>query len=260
MRKKKSNLELEPKEKKSRAKYKCPDDLKEILKIVNSVPPGVTLPVARDVISKLEKTYLVKHSVNRRSDLDDATYVDMWFEIVDECFKDFFDKNIKKDIFQFWFDRLREDLSKLKKAEMALLYSVIDTYEYYRKTRKDVKAVINYVFELNKNSPILHLYDTDLHTPLLFTQKNGETRATPQGFSKVIERIDLERLRACEICSRIFWANYKNSFTCSTPCLNALRQRRHREKNKEAINEKRRANYDRNKKLKQLKEKKNGTL
>jgi len=52
-----------------------------------------------------------------------------------------------------------------------------------------------------------------------------------------------ERIRSCEICLYVFWASYKNSLTCSESCRNALRQRKHRAKNKDAINAKRRENY-----------------
>lgn len=80
------------------------------------------------------------------------------------------------------------------------------------------------------------------------------------GLAGVIHKIIPDRFRMCEICNLIFWAENKNSFTCSETCRNALRQRRHREKNKEEINTKRRENYRRNKRLKAIKEKKNGTL
>ncbi len=52
-----------------------------------------------------------------------------------------------------------------------------------------------------------------------------------------------ERIRSCEICDFMFWARYKNSVACSQVCLNALSQRRHREINKDAINSKRREDY-----------------
>lgn len=256
MRKKKSDSEIEPKEKKSRAKFDCLPELKEVLYTVNSVPPGIIMPTATEVVDKFEKEYFLKYNVSRKSDLDDSTVVAMWFDILDECFKDFLDENQKKRIFESWFERTQASLSELKKSEVALFWSVFKTYEFIRKTRDDVKAVINYVRMLNEKSPVLYLYKSDLHTPLSFTQKNGETRANLPAFSKIIERIDLERLRFCEICSRVFWANYKNSFTCSPTCLNTLRQRRHRKKNADEINKTRRENYARNKKLKELKESK----
>lgn len=52
-----------------------------------------------------------------------------------------------------------------------------------------------------------------------------------------------DRIRSCEICSRIFWANRKDSETCSPDCFNTLRQRRYRERNKEKVNRERRKNY-----------------
>ena len=65
---------------------------------------------------------------------------------------------------------------------------------------------------------------------------------------KALEGLDVDRLRICEICGKIFWAVNKNSETCSKTCLNALRQRRYRAKNKESINAKRQKIYELKKK------------
>lgn len=73
-------------------------------------------------------------------------------------------------------------------------------------------------------------------------------------FLEGVKGIDADRLRICEICNEIFWAKRKDSETCSKSCFNALRQRRHRERNKDEINAKRRENY------KYKKEKKKGNL
>lgn len=230
------------KEKTSRAKYKCSPELAELLATVNAVPPGVVLPSYRDAKDKFESEYFLEHNV-RYENMDESSRLHMMFEVFDYCFKDFFDQDYKKQVFEYWFSRLKETLSQSEKTYLALFYSLIETYEYVRETRRDVNHIIRYVSELNNKSPILHLYDTNLHTPLAFSQQNGETRAKLLGFAKVIESIDLERLRACKTCGRVFWAKRKDSETCQTVCFNALRQRRHREQNKEAINARRKENY-----------------
>jgi hypothetical protein len=48
------------------------------------------------------------------------------------------------------------------------------------------------------------------------------------GFARFIGTFDSDRLRICEICSRLFWAKRKDSETCSARCFNNLRQRNHR--------------------------------
>ncbi len=90
--------------------------------------------------------------------------------------------------------------------------------------------------------------------------RNEDGNLRGSGLLGLIGTFKDSRLRRCVICSRIFWAENKNSSTEAETCRNALRQRRHRQKNKEEVNAKRRENYRQNKKLKQLKEKKNGTL
>lgn len=47
---------------------------------------------------------------------------------------------------------------------------------------------------------------------------------------KIIDGVNLERIRSCEICQRIFWAKRIESQTCSKKCLNALGARKHRQK------------------------------
>ncbi len=108
-------------------------------------------------------------------------------------------------------------------------------------------------------SPSLHWdsFPISIKTTL---KRDDDEQLQITGLAALIGKFDARRLRLCEICKRIFWANYKNSFTCEKNCLNALRQRRHREKNKEEINTKRRDNYRQNKKLKEIRRIKNGTL
>jgi hypothetical protein len=81
---------------------------------------------------------------------------------------------------------------------------------------------------------------------------------------KIVEALNgvyLKRIRICEICNRIFWANRKDSKTCSKPCLNNYQQRQFRSKNKEEIKLKRQANYAYKQSIKKTKgEKNNGSL
>lgn len=48
------------------------------------------------------------------------------------------------------------------------------------------------------------------------------------GFAQLIGKFDSDRLRICEICSKLFWAKRMESETCSPRCFNNLRQRLYR--------------------------------
>lgn len=70
-----------------------------------------------------------------------------------------------------------------------------------------------------------------------------------------------ERIKSCGFCSRIFWAKRTDAEVCSKECSDKLSKKKYQARNKETLNEKRRANYNQNKKLKQMRSKKNnGTL
>ncbi len=252
MRKKKTDKKVETKEKKSRAKYECTTELGKILAIVNLVPPDADMPNAGKVIEAFTNEWLLQ---------EQKTDVDLWSDIFDECFKDFAEET-KINIFKDWFDKSAKSNNDLdRRRYKALLDAVIITYEEIYQTRKNIKLVIDRATELKKKETEHSSFlKPELKFSFPISRTGDEITVETTSFFETISTINLDRLRACEICSRIFWANYKNSFTCSKPCLNALRQRRHRKTNKEAINAKRRANYGRNKQLKQLKEKKNGTL
>lgn len=73
--------------------------------------------------------------------------------------------------------------------------------------------------------------------------KGTIVKVIPSQFFLAIDGVDADRIRACKICNAVFWAIRKDSESCSPHCYNTLRQRLHREKNREIINERRRANY-----------------
>lgn len=94
--------------------------------------------------------------------------------------------------------------------------------------------------------------------------KVGEKiEATLVGFASVIGKFEAERLRICEVCSRLFWAKRQESKTCSAKCYNNYRQRLYRnltDEEKAERKNRRNDNRKRNNKLKKIREKKNGTL
>jgi hypothetical protein len=251
MRKKKSNLEIEPKEKKSRAKYKCPDEVQDLIDKVNLVPFPINM-------LNLEFEITHRTRILKEKNQDVTSQMVSGRETLIDCLKDLpedFQDYIKSYCYASHLFPI--DISKVSvleahrmTQEYIVFYQLRGETIYYARRLKSEKEETSYpevwdVFPISASGVIRK-------------DENGNNYV--EGLAGVIHKIIPDRFRMCEICNRIFWANYKNSFTCSMPCLNALRQRRHRKTNKEVINAKRRDNYRRNKKLKQLKEKKNGTL
>lgn len=107
-------------------------------------------------------------------------------------------------------------------------------------------------------------------TGILQIDENGIVHIINDSFGEAINGVILDRLRRCEICERVFWAENKNSKTCSPNHAANLRNRQSRMRNKELreeskdlVNEKRRLTNKRKKEQRQgkeRKEKRNGSL
>ena len=219
MPKKKKSEGLQQTEKKSRAKYKCLPELADILEMVNLVPPDADMPNAGKVIEAFTNEWLLQ---------EQKTDVDLWSDIFDECFKDF-DREAKTNIFNFWFDKSAKSNNDLdRRRYKALLDAVIITYEEIYQTRKNIKLVIDSVSEKKKKTENSSWHKPNLEISIPITEKDGEFRASLPVFLELISTINLDRLRACEICNRVFWAKREESKTCSAPCFGILRTRRYR--------------------------------
>jgi hypothetical protein len=93
--------------------------------------------------------------------------------------------------------------------------------------------------------------------------RNGTIGNIQQEVAEMFVGVDLDRIRACEICNRIFWAKREDSKTCSPKCFGVLRTRDYRkltDEEKAARKARRQANKEYKKKLKELRKNKNGTL
>ncbi len=239
MRKKKTDNKIETKEKKTRAKYECTPELGKILAIVNLVPPDADMPNAGKVIEAFTNEWLLQ---------EQKTDVDLWSDIFDECFKDF-DREAKTNIFNCWFNKSAKSNNDLdRRRYKALLDAVIITYEEIYQTRKNIKLVIDSVSEKKKKTENSSWHKPSLEISIPITEKDGEFRASLPVFLELISTINLDRLRACEICNRVFWAKREDSKTCSPRCLNVLNVRNSRSLSEEEKAE-RKAQRDANRRI-----------
>ena len=148
--------------------------------------------------------------------------------------------------------------------------------------KSECEAILNYFRQNNaeKNFRLIHLDPLSMVTPRYTTCKSPAFRKwdnsfvisyltiffTPSFHKQFIRKrsiISISRIQRCRRCSNIFWAKRLDAKACSKKCSDVLSQRKRQRKikrNKEKINEQRRKNYSHNKKLKEIKEKKNGTL
>jgi hypothetical protein len=66
-------------------------------------------------------------------------------------------------------------------------------------------------------------------------QKDRKTRTHRLGYAKpkitwVLEKIEVERIRVCPVCARLFWAGRLDQSACRSQCSNVLRAKKWREK------------------------------
>ncbi len=267
MRKNKLNKKTEQTVKKSRAKYDCPEGIDGFLEKINrELLPKVYLP---DV-----ETILGENRIIYPPDVSDEEKLKLLYEtkkkVLYDCYKDF-NENCRNEIYGGERRQLPERPS-VERYELGIagLSAVLDNYKMFREQRNWLQSIARFFARLRAGD---NFYEgkTEIETndgeilklpmlPPVPLSREGTIGKIDSEILKELDGCDLDRIRECVICSRLLWAENKNSFTCSSTCRNALRQRRHREKNKEKINAKRRDNYDRNKKLKEMRKKKNGTL
>ena len=89
---------------------------------------------------------------------------------------------------------------------------------------------------------------------------NADGSLTHRAFDyDIFEGVNLRRFKFCPVCEEIFWLSRSDKQACDK-CSNAYRQKTYQNKNRAELNKKQREAYKQNKKLKKMKEGKNGTL
>ena len=254
MRKKEIDKKVTIKEKKSQVKARYLSELKEMIRQVNLLPPEFQL---KNLNYELE---LQRQSLREKTGDPHAT------PSITEALKVCLEGTTKE--FQQYLEEVAAKNASLfpAKQHMVVVYNVqAKANEYIRLygLRIEMRLLVERL-ERERKEEITPEYWLNFSLPIyatVFRGKDGKLRGS--GLIGLIGKVDDSRLRSCIICQRIFWAENKNSFTHSETCRNALRQRKHREKNKEEINRKRRERYQSKKEQKQGKERsknKNGTL
>jgi hypothetical protein len=231
MRKKKSNKEGERKEKQSRAKYRCPNKLEDLIYQVNLIPPDFQMQSLQ---------FLTERGLTKTDALRD-------------CLK-YTPPKFKKHLeFISGFDKVSSETDE--RTRNFYLQKMADEYFEYFEMRDSMLTLLGRL-EIEREHPNDFFDWIGCPLPLrtlVYRDVNGKLQKT--GLGTLIGEFDDSRLRRCAICKCVFWAKYKNSFTCSDRCLNALRQRRSRKKNKETINAKRQERYQQRKQEKELERK-----
>jgi hypothetical protein len=172
-----------------------------------------------------DRTILAFMTCAKNSDLPDEDYLVLTYQICTEGFPE-----------------LAELLERKTARKLALINQITDEgistcdvidvlkieYDRFNKERQILLELIK--FSENKNYRQRDFTWTDKiasYAKVSFdpTSKNP---FSVTGIAAVINMSNLDRLRTCQICHRIFWLKRKDSKTCSLSCANYLRVKNYR--------------------------------
>jgi predicted nucleic acid-binding Zn ribbon protein len=245
MRKKKTDKKIEQTKTKSRAKYECTEDLNQQISFFNLVPFSCELPSPPFIFVE------TKYNKPHKQEADKGAIKEIFEEIpenlarhITECYSHTGEQLLYYINYYYNHLFLRNAVNFFAKCREAGFTSEDGEMNasQWDFTSEDE--------EINASQWEQLLVPAQISAMVVIDGKVNYKHMFPVG--EILRGIEYDRLRSCAICEKIFWAKNKNSETCSEPCRNALRQRRHRKKNKEAVNAKRQARYQRKKQEKEL--------
>lgn len=260
--------------KKSKANYKCPPLLAEMIKDVNRLPKSTDQADKDQEICYVESYNYSKSIIGLIVDF--PVFVQSNRKTIQKAFDKYFsplgfDAKLHIDFITYQIQYLVSDgdyaeLGLTAKQGSIYLFNWYKAYEakngedslndfskFYRTfpqieaEAKNLKRIIRYksVAKSRKTTTLQRIeIDADL------TIDGTTVRIVKTRFFEAIENVDIDRLRVCETCGNYFWAARFEAKTCSKKCYNTFRQKQFRDKNRERLNENRRANYTYKKTLK----------
>ncbi len=227
-----------PKETKSRAKYKCPTKLGEMLRQVRLIPPDFQMKLFELVFD--EQRLLLREQTGDNHAAPSIT------EVLNACLEDTpeeFQQHIEYETLQ------RTKPFGIAKQHMFNVYNIqtkSNVYSEYYDMRMSMLRLVQRL-EMEHQHALLD-WDASPLSISTVLKRNDSGKLHITGLAVLIGKFDDSRLRRCVICQRIFWAKRENSKTCSPRCLNVLNVRNSRSLSEEEKAE-RKAKRDANREL-----------
>lgn len=105
-------------------------------------------------------------------------------------------------------------------------------YEYLRQAREIVNLIAK-----SRREQIRLPYSMSLKANCLsisfgnlYIDKSDVIRFSPPPIARILDGVEADRIRECEVCQKFFWAGRIDQKACTTKCAKVLRSRRWREK------------------------------
>lgn len=210
-----------------RAKHRCPDQLEELLEIVNSIPPDRVLPHIEELKSQAgddeqKLRAMIKEKMQGKSPKlllppgdtrDLETY--SFFRFMRLTVRDLANRALLPRDAEFEY---QVSLDKpQQRARFARRFNIVDWEE------GDPRD-----YETWPNSTRVPSFTVFIY----IDAGSGLTNPLRNHWLEALVGIEAKRLRICDFCRRVFWARQDNMHACSSRCSTANRQRLLREKRK----------------------------
>ena len=213
---KKRTAKHSAKQPRTRAKYTCPKEVKELIDEVNLVPFPINM-----INLQLE----LRHRTEMARDQPSYNQTSaMPREVLKDCLKGMpedFQKHIKSVS-----DGSSLRTIDLDQASNLEIHEMCGAYAIFYQTHNET---INYARRLKYEREEVFIPENWEAFPITASGtilRDEKGRNYLKGLAGVIDKIIPERFRMCEICNRIFWAKRTESKTCSPRCTNVFHQRR----------------------------------
>ena len=204
-----------PKQPKSRAKYPCPPEFEEMIRMVRLVPFGTDF-LSFNAEAEAQERIFIKETGKTPEINIRAILKDLLSKLPEDA-----QKFIRNRLF-FENSPAPVDLDNASRNELQDLVSCYKHFYYlwadmwiYITQRKEHRSgnVSGWGERLQPiHAFIIYDFDSTVNEKLF-------------GFSGQIGKFDGDRLRICEICNRVFWAKKDVSTACPNTCANTLRVR-----------------------------------
>jgi len=185
----------------------CPERLAELMGVANLVPPEWELPGSSAMFD--EGTALKLDSAERGDQINEVL-----FEAMRKFFEQHFPPEKRRQLYEclgpICLDRREEivNLYDLLSSVRALLIAIADS----RGGRIEVP------------------YQAAEGLTVLVVDANGKIQVQPGPLIEVVKDVEVERIRRCSECNRLFWAGRMDKAACTKKCGQRRRVRLWRER------------------------------
>jgi hypothetical protein len=206
---------MDEKRKKVTRLRKCPSRVESLLKALRLVPPDTPLMEFKDALRLVDSRSTNEVSFDREG------------QALDLCLRNL--AQFVGSIPEFQ-DYILQPLDSRHQDPIEAVQDAIDRYENFRIMREKVSlfAKISQLeaYKRQRMKPVLQFLNLDI-------DEKGMVHAREDWFTKAVDGIEAARIRECQYCGKVFWAGRTKVQGCSPRCLDCLRKRNKRIRDKD---------------------------